>query len=59
VYTDDVDQAVAELRQAGVPVLFEPTDQPWDERAAYVTDPDGNPILIVAPSPVPAAPAQP
>ena len=55
VYTDDVDQAVEDLRGAGVPVLFEPTDQPWDERAAYVADPDGNPILIVAPLPARAA----
>ncbi|RKR90867.1 lactoylglutathione lyase [Micromonospora pisi] len=57
VYTDDVDEAVAELRLAGVPVLFEPTDQPWHERAAYVADPDGNPVLIVAPLPAPADPA--
>ena len=49
VYADDVDAAVADLRAAGVEVLFEPTDQPWGERAAYVADPDGNPVLIVAP----------
>lgn len=49
VYADDVDDAVAELRRAGVPVLFGPADQPWGERAGYVEDPDGNPVLIVAP----------
>jgi len=48
VYTDNVDLAVAFLREEGVPVLFEPADQPWGERAAYVSDPDGNPVLIVA-----------
>ena len=48
VYTDDVDQAIAMLRRAGTKVLFEPADQPWGERAAYVADPDGNPVLIVA-----------
>jgi lactoylglutathione lyase len=59
VYTDDVDEAVTDLRRVGVPVLFEPTDQPGNERAAYVADPDGNPILIVTPLPVPAATAAP
>jgi lactoylglutathione lyase len=48
VYTDDVDEAIEMLRRAGSPVLFEPADQPWGERAAYVADPDGNPVLIVA-----------
>lgn len=48
VYTDDVDDAVDMLREFGTPVLFEPADQPWGERAAYVADPDGNPVLIVA-----------
>jgi lactoylglutathione lyase len=49
VYTDDVDAAVAELRDAGVPVLVEPVDQPWSERLAYIEDPDGNPVMIAAP----------
>jgi lactoylglutathione lyase len=48
VYADDVDQALAELRAAGVPVLAEPADQPWGERMAYVEDPDGNPVMICA-----------
>lgn len=26
-----------------------PIDQPWGERAAYVEDPDGNLIMLVAP----------
>jgi lactoylglutathione lyase len=49
VYTDDVDAAVVGLRDAGVPVLVEPADQPWGERLAYVEDPDGNPVMITAP----------
>ncbi len=49
VYTSDVDDAVAALRAAGVPVLVEPVDQPWGERLAYVEDPDGNPVMIAAP----------
>jgi lactoylglutathione lyase len=46
VYTDDVDDAVAQLRAAGYAVLYEPTDQPWSERMAYVADPDGNAVMI-------------
>jgi lactoylglutathione lyase len=48
VYTDDVDEAVAVLRAAGHPVLYEPADQPWNERMAYVADPDGNAVMICA-----------
>ncbi|GIE97193.1 VOC family protein [Paractinoplanes rishiriensis] len=48
VYTDDVDGAVGELRDAGVPVLVEPADQPWGERMAYVADPSGHPVMICA-----------
>jgi lactoylglutathione lyase len=48
VYTDDVDAAVALLRAGGHPVLYEPTNQPWNERMAYVADPDGNAVMICA-----------
>jgi lactoylglutathione lyase len=48
VYTDDVDEAVADLRDRGYEVLLEPVDQPWGERMAYVADPDGNPVMICA-----------
>lgn len=46
VYADDCDAAVATLRDAGVPVVREPADQPWGERVAMVEDPDGNPVLV-------------
>ncbi|MGH9249142.1 MAG: VOC family protein [Acidimicrobiales bacterium] len=46
VYTDDVDAAVSDLRGRGFEVLLEPVDQPWDERMAYVADPDGNAVMI-------------
>ena len=46
VYTDDVDAAVEELRSHGVLVLTEPANQPWNERMAYVSDPDGHPVMI-------------
>ena len=48
VYTDDVDEAVADLRSRGYGVLLEPIDQPWGERMAYVADTDGNPVMICA-----------
>jgi lactoylglutathione lyase len=50
VYTSEVDGAVEELRAAGVTVLAEPANQPWGERLAYVEDPDGNPVMITAPT---------
>ncbi|PRX98911.1 VOC family protein [Allonocardiopsis opalescens] len=49
VRTDDVDAAVSRLRAAGAPVLREPQDMPWNERMAYVADPDGHPIMLYAP----------
>jgi lactoylglutathione lyase len=47
-YVDDVDAEVARLRAEGVDVLHEPEDKPWGERAAYVADPDGNPVQLIA-----------
>ncbi len=48
--TDDVDAEVNRLRASGVPVLYEPTDEPYGERMAYVADPDGRPILLYSKS---------
>jgi uncharacterized glyoxalase superfamily protein PhnB len=48
LYTDDVDNAVDELRAAGVEVKQEPVDQPWGERQATVVDPDGYDVHIGA-----------
>jgi predicted enzyme related to lactoylglutathione lyase len=48
IYADDCDAAVARLRAAGTAVLEEPADQPWGERVARVSDPDGNVIVIGA-----------
>jgi lactoylglutathione lyase len=46
VYVDQVDAMVERLRAAGVPILLEPVDQPWGERVAYVSDPDGNLLML-------------
>jgi len=42
----DVDAALGELRDKGVPVLQEATDEPWGERDAAVLDPDGYPVYL-------------
>ena len=47
-YTDDCDAAVDRLREAGVIVSQDPTDQPWGERTAQVLDPDGNLVHIAS-----------
>jgi lactoylglutathione lyase len=48
VWCDSVDEAVAGLREAQVPVLVEPYDHPGRHRRAYVTDPDGTWIALVS-----------
>lgn len=48
VYADDCDTAIDRLREAGVTIVEEPSDQPWGERVARVRDPDGNEVIIGA-----------
>lgn len=50
INVEDTDAAVEALREIGARVVLEPVDQPWGERAAYVEDPDGNLVMLVAPS---------
>lgn len=47
LWTDDVDAAVGELVAHGVPVLSKPHDFVATLRAAWVADPDGNPVQLV------------
>lgn len=54
VYVEDVDNAVATLRDAGVNVVREPADMPWGERVAFVADPEGNLVSLAAPGRSPA-----
>lgn len=42
--TANLDEVFARLRDAGVEVLDEPTDQPWGVRDCAVRDPSGNVI---------------
>jgi uncharacterized glyoxalase superfamily protein PhnB len=46
VYADDCDRAVERLVAHGAKVTEPPTDQPWGERVAQLTDPDGNRLVI-------------
>ncbi|MBA2630337.1 MAG: VOC family protein [Thermoleophilaceae bacterium] len=50
VHVEDVDTAVAELRDVGSSVLREPADMPWGERVAFVADPEGNVVSLAAPA---------
>jgi lactoylglutathione lyase len=45
-YFNDLDAAVERLRTEGTPVLFEPSEMLWGERIAYVSDPDGNLLML-------------
>lgn len=48
VWTDDVDNAYAMLLAKGVPGVSAPHDFLSSLRAAWVLDPDGNPVEIVS-----------
>jgi len=39
---DDVDKLYEELKDKGVQFLSQPKTQPWGQRVAYFTDPDGH-----------------
>lgn len=38
----DIDADYQQLKEKGVQFIKEPTTQPWGQRTAYFTDPDGN-----------------
>lgn len=44
VYVDDVDAALAGVRDTGATVLREPAEMPWGER--LVADPEGNVVSL-------------
>ncbi len=41
LYVPDVEEAFVRAINAGVTVVYPPTDQPWGDRAARVADPHG------------------
>jgi lactoylglutathione lyase len=47
-FVPDLDAAYAALVAAGATPAVPPTDRPWGQRTAYVRDPDGHLIELVA-----------
>ena len=45
---DDVDGAYAEITSAGAEPVTPPAERPWGQRTAYVRDPDGHLVELVA-----------
>jgi predicted enzyme related to lactoylglutathione lyase len=46
LHVDDLDAAVARLREAGARELAPPEPKVWGDTAAYFADPDGNVIAV-------------
>ncbi|MDN5782153.1 MAG: VOC family protein, partial [Luteimonas sp.] len=47
IEVDDVDAALARMRQAGVAIEYGPADEPWGVRRFYVRDPFGRLLNIL------------
>lgn len=53
---DDCDAAYVALIAGGAAAVVPPTDRPWGQRTAYVSDPDGHLIELAATLASPATP---
>ncbi len=47
VEVDDLDEALARMRDADVPVEYGPVEEPWGVRRFFVRDPYGNLVNIL------------
>ncbi|MGC3023569.1 VOC family protein [Burkholderia sp. DN3021] len=47
IEVDDLDEALARVHAAGVPVEYGPADEPWGVRRFYVRDPFGKLINVL------------
>jgi catechol 2,3-dioxygenase-like lactoylglutathione lyase family enzyme len=47
IEVDDLDTALARVREAGFPIEYGPTDEPWGVRRFYVRDPFGKLVNIL------------
>lgn len=47
VEVDSVEEALAGMREAGVPIEYGPASEPWGVRRFYVRDPFGNLVNIL------------
>ena len=48
VAPNEVFQCADALRAMGIPLVYEPADQPWGHRTVFFRDPDGNVLEIYA-----------
>lgn len=48
IEVDDVDEALARVHAAGIPVEYGPADEPWGVRRFYVRDPFGKLVNVLA-----------
>jgi catechol 2,3-dioxygenase-like lactoylglutathione lyase family enzyme len=48
IEVDDLDQALARVRKAGIPLEYGPAEEPWGVRRFYVRDPFGKLVNILA-----------
>ena len=48
IEVDDVDEALARMRGAGIPIEYGPADEPWGVRRFYVRDPFGKLVNILS-----------
>jgi lactoylglutathione lyase len=51
MYVRELERVVGVLSGAGTPILLQPSQQPWGERVAYVSDPDGNLVFLIEENP--------
>ncbi len=47
IEVDDLDDALARIKEAGIPVEYGPTEEPWGVRRFFVRDPFGKLINIL------------
>ncbi|MBR8275307.1 VOC family protein [Burkholderia cenocepacia] len=48
IEVDDVDEALARVRAAGISIEYGPADEPWGVRRFYVRDPFGKLVNVLA-----------
>ncbi len=48
IEVDDLEEAIARMREAGIPLEYGPVDEPWGVRRFYVRDPFGKLVNVLA-----------
>jgi catechol 2,3-dioxygenase-like lactoylglutathione lyase family enzyme len=51
IEVDDLDGALARVREAGLPIEYGPAEEPWGVRRSFVRDPFGKLINILVHAP--------